>query len=54
MSENHSRLCEILKAGDWNSKAFMDYLNKSKLEREAMSEMIQLDEEEVEDEIELQ
>ena len=40
MQEHGGRLCEILDAGDWNSKAFMVYLDKSKVEKEAVTSII--------------
>lgn len=43
MQDHGGRLCEILEAGEWSSKAFMDYMDKCKIEREAMTEMIEAD-----------
>ena len=40
MQDHGGDLWEILDSGNWNSKSFMDYLNKSKLQREAMTEII--------------
>ena len=34
-----ARLCEILAAGDWSSHAFMSYLDKNRLECEAVEEV---------------
>ena len=34
------RLCDILRAGDWNSSAFQLYLEQSSLEGDAMAEAI--------------
>ena len=33
-----ARLCEILGAGDWSSAAFILYLDKERLERDAVAE----------------
>ena len=42
-------LWEILAAGDWKSPAFLDYLDKFRLERDVVMQA-HLDESEVEDE----
>eukprot|EP00973_Karenia_brevis_P071375 9914529-Karenia_brevis.AAC.1 len=40
MLENGARLCEILKAGDWRSAAFMSYLDEDALEAAAALEAV--------------
>ena len=52
MADMGGRLCEILDAGDWSSKAFMDYMDKSKIEREALTCIIADAELEEEEEVE--
>ncbi len=38
--EGGGRLCEVLQAGEWASKAFLDYQNRNWLDEEALAEAL--------------